>query len=227
MLVPSACLTDSAARGHLCAHVPATALTASGLPLVQVAARQPVYAAGQAADRLFGIRQGAVMLTGHLADGRRQIFGFLFQGDTFGFAPDGAHPFGAVSLTRTTLCQLPLEAVAADRRLAERAAAALSDMLATAWTHQVSLGQMSAVERVATFLSGLWHRLGRPEELHLPMAVADIADHLGLRPETVSRSLTRLRRSGLVGRWDAYGFLPIYDGPGLGDRPAGRSPAAA
>ncbi|MCV6596054.1 MAG: helix-turn-helix domain-containing protein [Mangrovicoccus sp.] len=35
-------------------------------------------------------------------------------------------------------------------------------------------------------------------ETHLPMSREDIADYLGLNAETVSRIMTRLRKSGLV-----------------------------
>ena len=210
-----ACLADPAARGQLCVRPDGGGPGRVGATELRLADGERVFAAGDAADGLFGIRQGAVMLAGSLADGRRQIFAFLYSGDTFGFAVDGVQSCTAITLGRTSLCRISAASIAADRRLAARVESALLDMRAAVWDHQVLLGRMGAVERVAAFLVRLWRRQGRPDDLHLPMTVGIVADHLGLRRETVSRSLSRLRRLGLVGSWDAYGFLPVVDAPAL------------
>jgi CRP/FNR family transcriptional regulator, nitrogen fixation regulation protein len=54
--------------------------------------------------------------------------------------------------------------------------------------------------RVATFLNDLWVRLGRAEYLDIPMSHQDIADHLGLTIETVSRTIAELERSRIITR---------------------------
>jgi len=54
--------------------------------------------------------------------------------------------------------------------------------------------------RVATFLSELWVRLGKPKYLEVPISYRDIADYLGLTLGTLSRSITELERSGLISR---------------------------
>ncbi|MDA8233150.1 MAG: helix-turn-helix domain-containing protein [Magnetospirillum sp.] len=202
-----------AVRGRLCA-----CLDASATGRIQAAAGdlrlnggETVYAAGTAADAVFGIRQGAVALTNRLADGRRQVLAFLFGGDTFGFSADGTHGDSAETLGGTSLCRIPCSVIDQDRALLANLRAAAQAMLAAAWQHQVLLGRMTAFERVYRFLSDLWVRLGRPTELHMPMKVADIGDHLGLRPETVSRGLARLRRDGTIGPWNADGFIPVID----------------
>ena len=74
------------------------------------------------------------------------------------------------------------------------------------------------VEKLADFLFWLWRRLEMPGELHLPMRLLDIADHLGLRLETVSRQLAALRRAGLVGPLGADGVLPVLNGAALRQR---------
>jgi CRP/FNR family nitrogen fixation transcriptional regulator len=53
---------------------------------------------------------------------------------------------------------------------------------------------------LATFLLDLSSRLGKTKYLDLPMSHQDIADHLGLTIETVSRTITELERSQLVAR---------------------------
>lgn len=60
------------------------------------------------------------------------------------------------------------------------------------------LGRKSAKERIASFLLGLAERLDAAGVVDLPMSRADIADHLGLTVESVSRSLTQLERAGII-----------------------------
>ena len=54
--------------------------------------------------------------------------------------------------------------------------------------------------RVATFITNLWTRLGRAEYLDIPMSHQDIADHLCLTIETVSRAISDLERSKMITR---------------------------
>jgi CRP-like cAMP-binding protein len=77
-----------------------------------------------------------------------------------------------------------------------------------------NLGQRTAVERLAVFILYLrhWHRLSDAiddldpvlNEVHLPMSREDIADFLGLKKETVSRSFLQLEERGLVNRADSH-----------------------
>ena len=62
------------------------------------------------------------------------------------------------------------------------------------------LGRMRAIERVASFLLELHRRLqcDTGNHLQLPMCRLDIADHLGLTHETVSRALGELRQQGVL-----------------------------
>jgi CRP/FNR family transcriptional regulator, nitrogen fixation regulation protein len=64
----------------------------------------------------------------------------------------------------------------------------------------ILLMSKSAKCRLATFLTDLSVRLGNPEYLDVPMSYQDIADHLGLTIETVSRAITDMERSGMVTR---------------------------
>jgi CRP-like cAMP-binding protein len=65
--------------------------------------------------------------------------------------------------------------------------------------HALLLGRQTATERVAHFLHIMGQRLARHgAHIILPMGRADIADHLGLTVETVSRTLTRLRLDGVI-----------------------------
>ncbi len=60
------------------------------------------------------------------------------------------------------------------------------------------LGRKTARERVASFLLDLAERAGADGVLALPMSRTDIADHLGLTVESVSRTFTQLERDGII-----------------------------
>lgn len=212
-----ACQATAAAKGRLCACLEPTALgrlraiAADG----RLAAGEYLFTEGDTADTVFGLRQGAVMLCSRLPGGRRQVLSFLFPGDTFGFALDGRHACSAVALTRASICRISAEAADADPLLAGRLLRISQSWLCESYAQALRLGRMNAAERVADFLAALWTRLGRPDALHMPMRWVDIADHLGLRLETVSREFSSLRRKGVIGPLSADAVLPILDFPAL------------
>jgi CRP/FNR family transcriptional regulator len=78
----------------------------------------------------------------------------------------------------------------------------------------LSLGRKSALEKVATFLLRISRRNQREKtdecQLHLPMTRAEIADYLGLTIETISRSVTKLKTSGLI-RLESKSRIQITD----------------
>jgi CRP/FNR family transcriptional regulator len=60
------------------------------------------------------------------------------------------------------------------------------------------LGRHAATARLAGFLLELLSERPGQNELQLAMKRADIAAHLGLNKESVSRSFTQLRRAGAI-----------------------------
>lgn len=67
----------------------------------------------------------------------------------------------------------------------------------------VSLGRLDAGQRIAAFLVDMAARVGEPlgkdgAIVKLRMSREDIADYLCLKPETISRVFTRLKRDGVV-----------------------------
>jgi CRP/FNR family transcriptional regulator, anaerobic regulatory protein len=173
---------------------------------MRVAAGETFLDEGDEATHFFTVTAGSVKLYKLLSDGRRQVTGFLFQGDFLGLGCGDTHGYSAEALTDATLCRFPrrqfdgfLEAHPAMER---RLLAMMSDELAAARDQMVTLGRKTARERVASFLIGLvrrQERLGRDgKAVRLTMTRTDIADYLGLTTETVSRIFTGFRTAGLI-----------------------------
>lgn len=161
---------------------------------------------GETADYLFNVTSGAVKLYKLLPDGRRQITGFLFQGDFLGIAMNDIYAYSAEAVTRVTLCRFPrrkLEALL-DRfpQLESRLLRMASNELVQAQDQMLLLGRKTAKEKVCSFLLSLHRRRsvheGPNAAVPVSMSRADIGDYLGLTTETVSRTFTALKASGAI-----------------------------
>jgi CRP/FNR family transcriptional regulator len=189
-VLPHPELAQLADCASVCAYPPGAALT-----------RQ-----GDAAEHVFNITEGLVMMSALLADGRRQVLGFLFKGDFVGLSGGATHDFTLQAVTPVQACRFdrtPFRRLLAQTpRLEEELLARASDELRAARAHVTLLGRKTALERVTSFLLAMAERgaaLGGPaDRAALPMTRTDIADHLGLTTETVSRTLSALRRKGVI-----------------------------
>jgi CRP/FNR family nitrogen fixation transcriptional regulator len=160
-----------------------------------------IFAEGDPAPTFYRVLSGAVRSFKLLADGRRQIDAFHLRGDVFGLETGAQHRFYAEAVGGATLLAIPRRAIegsGGDDGLRAEVVTALRVELDRARDHMLLLGRRSALEKIATFLLGLAERTGSDDALELPMSRADIADHLGLTIETVSRSLTQLERSRVI-----------------------------
>ena len=92
-----------------------------------------------------------------------------------------------------------LAAALRDGRIATYLLATTTNELRRAQEHSLLLSRLAEC-RVATFLMDLSKRMGNTNYLDLPMAHCDIASHLGLEIETLSRSITALEKSGSIAR---------------------------
>jgi CRP/FNR family transcriptional regulator len=161
----------------------------------------PILIEGDPADHLFRITAGVVKVHRLLADGRCQIFGFLFPGDFLGLTSGNVHLYSADAVGAVTLSRFPrrrVEQLAAMSPLVARLLfCRSSDALVAAQDQMLLLGRKNATEKVASFLLEMARREGG-DAFALPMTRRDIGDYLGLTIETVSRTLTRLRQLGLL-----------------------------
>jgi CRP/FNR family transcriptional regulator len=177
-------------------------------PHRRLAAGDPLYHAGDDFTHLYLVKTGAFKTVVMLPDGREQITGFHFAGDTLGIdaLASTQHPSEAIALEDATLCALPHAPLAQLARRRERVQRHVERLLAREVVRDqgvmLLLGRMTADERVAVFLRGLAARFRSrglsATEFHLPMAREDIGNYLGLTLETVSRALSKLRKTGVL-----------------------------
>ena len=184
-----------------------------------------LFAQGDEARYTYRILSGVVRTYRMMPDGRRHVTDFLLAGDLLGFEIEDEHNVSAEAVVDCVVRHYPrrqLELAANDQPIVARRLLTLAcDRLAAAQSQMVSLGRKTAEERFASFLIGLVDRThGAGRVIALPMSRADIADHLGLTIETVSRLFSRLRKDGVIAVPDAHSFR-LLDRAALGERSAG------
>ncbi len=172
----------------------------------KVSAGQTIVIEGDPIKHYFRILSGTVRLYKAVADGRRQIIDFLGPNDCFGMIGFEEHAYSVEAITDGVVIIYPRERL--DHVIEEKPEIGCQLLrlacseLSRAQQSMLMLGRKSAEERVASFLLGLVRRGNDAGEdadfLHLTMSRQDIADHLGLTIETVSRIFTRFRRAGLI-----------------------------
>lgn len=160
-----------------------------------------IYGEDEPCDYVYKVLRGAVRTYKILADGRRQIIGFYLAGDVFGLDCDESYSCSAEAITAS---QLLLVRRAAVLNLAQRegnVARSLWRLTSAELKRSQDHGLLlikSAQERLAAFLLDMAKRLSSKNEVDLPMSRQDIADHLGLTIETVSRTFTQLAESAVI-----------------------------
>lgn len=170
----------------------------------RIEAKEHVFCDGDPRTHVFRIEEGVIALSKLLGDGRRQIIEFAYPGDYIGLGTLREHIFDAQATCPAKVRCLSAAALeqeaARDAGLALRLYKAVSAELAAARSLLVSVGQQSAMERLAGFLLSLSARASDGEEnvVKLPMRRSDIADLLGLTIETVSRTITKLRTMHVI-----------------------------
>ena len=161
---------------------------------------------GEPAKNVYNLTQGCLKLYKLLPDGRRQVTGFLFAGDFVGLANSDDYIYSAEAVSDVALCRFEkgkLEHLMNEHTNLEKRLLGLARFeLAEAQEQILLLGRKTAMERIASFVLMLSDRAVRRGEasnpVELPMSRNDIGDYLGLTTETVSRTLTRLRKNGAI-----------------------------
>jgi CRP/FNR family transcriptional regulator len=142
------------------------------------------------------------------ADGYEQVLDFAGRFDVLGFDGVGTGRYGAtaVALEDASVCTMGIAEVEALRHAStafdRQWQAALSRQMTRLGELAMLMAAVSADRRVARFLLQLSRRMAAcgqsARRLRLRMSRRDIASHLGLAHESISRALTTLAALGLV-----------------------------
>lgn len=190
-----------------------------GAPVQELDPGQVLLNAGAPAEYVYNIESGMLMVSRTGGDGRRQVLSFLVRDNFVGLTATDHYFFTveAVMSSRVAGCprRMLTQRLASDPEAERTFMNMLYRVLEDAYDLVYNLGQRTAVERLAVFLLYIryWHRISeqvvddadpRLNSVHLPMSREDIADFLGLKKETVSRSLRQLEERGLISRRERH-----------------------
>ena len=173
---------------------------------LEIGAGEPLIDEGEPAVHVFNVTAGAIRVYKLLADGRRQMTGFLFPGDFLGLANEEIYAYSAEAVIASTVCRFPrrkLEGLLTKYpKMERRLLGVASHELAAAQEQMLLLGRKNAREKIASFLLMLSRRAeqrGLPDDpVFVPMSRNDIGDYLGLTTETVSRTFSDLKGKGII-----------------------------
>src|SRR5215472_11270603 len=157
---------------------------------------------GDAADYIFLVVSGVVRSCKTFRSGTRNVVAFYLPGDLFGLddqkwslSVEAATDAMVLFIKRSGLLSL----AARESRVSNFLLGITTAELRRAQEHGLLMSR-NAKCRVATFLTDLSKRLGKTGTINLPMSHQDIADHLGLTIETLSRTISELERLRLIAR---------------------------
>lgn len=179
----------------------------AGLPLQRrrLRAKQYVFRTGQPRQSLFLIHAGFFKTSVLSEDGREKITGFRLRGDLLGMdALDlPSYACDAVALDVGELWELPYTQLRDSvPDFQSRLTAALASEIRRDWGWMLTIGTLSAEQRVIAFLLDLAARLQAlgysARCMMLRMTRADLGNFLALQLETVTRALSHLQALGMI-----------------------------
>lgn len=167
-----------------------------------------LYRIGDPLRWLYAVRIGSFKTTMLSIDGREQITGFQMPGETLGLdaISSDLHTCNAFALEDSEVCPIPfanLERLARELpSLQHNLNKILSREIVCDYDMLMMLGNMNSDERLAAFLLNLSQRMSMrgysSREFVLKMRRDEIGSYLGLRLETICRTIAHLREQGLA-----------------------------
>jgi CRP/FNR family transcriptional regulator, nitrogen fixation regulation protein len=156
-----------------------------------------IYREKEPAQHLYKVTSGTVRTCKVLVDGRRHIGAFYLPGDMFGLEPGDSHTASAEAVVDAEILVIKRSMAITFRYWDDEVTCLMRRELQQTQEHLLLLIK-TAPERVATFLLEMAARIRSSDEIELPMSRRDVADHLGLTIETVSRTLTQLENQSVI-----------------------------
>ncbi len=167
-----------------------------------------IFRQGENCEKLFIVKSGSIKSSITSADGNEQVIGFRFTGEVLGLGAlsGNKHVSSVVALEDSVVCGFSRRYIEflcqTDRSFQREIIARFSREIIRDYQLLMLINKKTAEQRVAVFLLELLLRKdfvpGRIIDLKLSMSRADIANYLGLVPETISRILSRFERLGMI-----------------------------
>ncbi|MFT5390176.1 MAG: CRP/FNR family transcriptional regulator [Gammaproteobacteria bacterium] len=171
-------------------------------------AGESIFCQGDECEGLYIVRSGVAKVFQLTGEGDENVTGFHYPGAVMGIEglADDHHATFAESIGTMSVCFVPrvalLGACAGSPTLLKSLLKVASQSVVQNLRTQRTLGTLSAEQRVASFLletSQEQSRCGRSAtEIELPMRRNDVAKHLALAAETLSRTFKRLETTGVL-----------------------------
>lgn len=178
--------------------------------LVPVPRDEMLLREGVVATTFGHVIEGALGMVRTATEGKPHLLGLLLPGDCYGRIFDGPMPHSVAALTNAlvlTIDREVYELALSEMPSAENALiVSMIDDLDAARAWILVLSSANSVERVAAFLEILVQRqqshrvteVSQPVTLRLPLDRKDLARCLGIRPESLSRAIHRLKKQGII-----------------------------
>lgn len=171
-----------------------------GMP---AACGETLFLEGEPCDHVFEIRKGVARAVSISRDGDRQILAFFFPGDSIGLPLSQHHRYSVEAVTN--LLHVRHSSQKWQESLA-RTCRNDSSILKSVWREEKAfiergliLGRVGALARLSAFLIMVSKRLPPVHDLcALELPQTDIASYLAASPETICRSLRRLREMKII-----------------------------
>ena len=163
---------------------------------------------GMAFHAIYAIRTGFFKTSVSTESGQEQLLGFQMTGDSLGM--DGIatqkHSSDVVALEDSDICVFPIHEIENLSRVSPVFQRHFLQMLSKEIVREsqsmLMLSQMSAEVRVASFIQNLIQRLRARgfsnTELLLRMTRVEMGQYLGLKLETISRTLSKLSHNNII-----------------------------
>jgi CRP/FNR family transcriptional regulator len=171
----------------------------------------PLYRAGDEVDSYASVVRGVVKLTRTTAGGVHHVVALIYPPEFLGFSQDNEHRYSATAAIDAELCTYPRAAfrrlLQNEHELCQRLLEYTARELEFSRDWGLMVACKSSYERVAGVFLLIARGLKTSDRaagaepgviIQLPLTRTELANYLGLTPETVSRNITRLKRKGLI-----------------------------
>lgn len=159
---------------------------------------------GSTVQSLFALRVGALKATITNVNGDENVVGFRFPGSVIGLI-ESEQPHwrrSYVAIVDSWVCHIPASAIQAENGIQRQLIRLMGARLREKHNEHLLLASNKGDRKLLSFLIHMSdsHRVRglSATRFYLPMSYIELASYLGMRHESVSRTLARLQEEGLI-----------------------------